>query len=128
MSHQAVAEAHERPHPTGFVYVMLAVFLAVITSIEVAVYYIHALRPALAPILIVLSATKFATVAAFYMHLRFDGKLFTYIFGGGLLLAACLVTAIMLLLQFSPTYTRPASPAAAEQTQTTTTGGQSGGG
>jgi cytochrome c oxidase subunit 4 len=90
--------AHERPHPSPFAYVAIAVFLAVITSIEVAVYYIHELRPLLAPILLTLSATKFATVAAFYMHLRFDSKLFTYFFVGGLLLAGTLAISFMLLM------------------------------
>src|SRR5438876_12265241 len=118
MSQQTIAEQHhEGAHPSAFAYVVIAVILAVITSIEVAVYYIHALRPVLAPILLALSAIKFATVAAFYMHLKFDGKLFSYIFGGGLTLAATLVIAITLLLQLNPSYTPPHPPAGAEQQQ-----------
>lgn len=99
MSHNAVPEAHsgERPHPSNFAYVMIAVVLAVITSIEVAIYYIQALRPVLAPILLTLSAIKFATVGGFYMHLRFDSRLFIYFFGGGLLLAGSIAIALIML-------------------------------
>jgi cytochrome c oxidase subunit 4 len=119
MSHQTtVVEArHESAHPSNFAYVMIAVILAVITSIEVAVYYIHALRPLLLPILLVLSATKFAIVAGYYMHLKFDGKLFSYMFGGGLILAGTIVCAIMILLQLQPGYTPPRPQAGAEQQQ-----------
>ena len=131
MSHETtVVEAHhESAHPSNLAYVIIAVILAVITSIEVAVYYIHALRPALVPILLALSATKFAIVAGYYMHLKFDGKLFSYMFGGGLILAGTLVCAIMILLQLQPNYTPPPkAPAGAEQQQTTQGGEQQGGG
>ena len=54
--------------------------LTVITAIEVAVFYVPALKPMLVPILLVLSAVKFALVAMFYMHLKFDHKLFSWLF------------------------------------------------
>ena len=37
---------------------------------EITVFYVHALRPVLVPVLIVLGAAKFALVAMFYMHLE----------------------------------------------------------
>jgi cytochrome c oxidase subunit 4 len=94
-------QAHpvEHPHPTAAVYLKVAAILAVITAIEVAVYYILVgeLGHLLPPALIALSALKFGLVAAFYMHLKFDHKLFTAFFVGGLLLAASVVLALITL-------------------------------
>ena len=79
---------HEHTHPTDFQYVMIALFLAVVTGAEVGLYYIEGLDfLVLAGILIVLMIVKFVTVAGFFMHLRFDTKLFRRIFLTGILLA-----------------------------------------
>ena len=58
----------------------IALFLAVVTAIEVAVPYISALDPVRVPLLIVLAAIKFGTVVAFFMHLRYDRKLYRTLF------------------------------------------------
>jgi cytochrome c oxidase subunit 4 len=94
---QAVDRPHptEQPHPSASVYLKVAGILGVLTAIEVWVYYLDFLRPLLAPILLFLSALKFGFVAAFYMHLKFDNKLFTAFFLGGLLLAASIALALM---------------------------------
>jgi hypothetical protein len=42
-----------------------------------------------APLLIVLMAIKFVIVAGFFMHLKFDTRLFTRLMFGGLAGAAC---------------------------------------
>jgi cytochrome c oxidase subunit IV len=96
---QALEQAHatEHPHPTALRYIQIAVVLALITAGEVAVYYIEALASLLPILLIGLSALKFGLVAAFYMHLKFDSRLFTGFFVGGLLLAGSVVLAIMTL-------------------------------
>ena len=88
----------EHPHPGAREYVIVAVVLAVITSIEVAIYYIEAVAPFLAPILIVLSALKFALVAMFFMHLKFDNRLFSSLFVGGLILAGGLLISLLVLM------------------------------
>ena len=84
-------------HPGPRQYVAIAVILAVITAIEVAVYYSEALRPVLPPILIVLSLTKFALVAMFFMHLKFDSRFFSVVFVTGILVA---VTVFVVFLSF----------------------------
>jgi cytochrome c oxidase subunit 4 len=104
------APASEHAHPSNFFYVAIAIVLAIITSVEVAVYYVESLRPLLVPILLILSALKFALVAAFFMHLKFDSKLFAYFFGGGLTLAAAVVISILVLTHFGHVYVRPAAP------------------
>jgi cytochrome c oxidase subunit 4 len=82
------SDDHAHTHPSDFQYVMIALFLAIVTGAEVVLYYIKGLDfLVLAGLLIVLMIVKFATVAAFFMHLRFDSKLFRRIFITGILLA-----------------------------------------
>ncbi len=77
--------AEEHAHPGAAEYIRIAVILTVITAIEVGVYYVDALRPIIGPVLIVLSAAKFSLVVMFYMHLKFDSRLFSgmFLFGMG---------------------------------------------
>lgn len=103
----------EHGHPNELSYVMIAVALAILTSIEVAVYYVEGLRAFLAPILIALSVVKFFLVAAFFMHLKFDSKLFVAFFGGGLLLAISLGVALLMLTHLGGGYVSPGPPAGA---------------
>ena len=89
------ARVRERAHPTPGKYLQIAIILTVITAVEVAVYYIHALRPVLLPILLILSAVKFSMVAMFYMHLRFDSRLFSGLFVFPLLIMAAILVALL---------------------------------
>ena len=83
----SVPSVRQMSHPTLKQYIVVAAFLAIITAIEVVVIYIDALDPGIAPLLIALSGVKFATVVMFYMHLKFDSRLFTWVFVAGLALA-----------------------------------------
>ena len=76
------AEEHE--HPTWGTYKYIAIILTVITVIEVWVYYIPAFvaTKAFIPTLLIMSAVKFAIVVLFYMHLKYDHKLFRALFTG----------------------------------------------
>jgi cytochrome c oxidase subunit 4 len=87
----------EEHHPGPREYVQIAAILTVITSIEVAVYYVDALRDFLAYILITLSAVKFFLVVAWYMHLRFDNRLYSYFFVFGLGVAATVIISFLIL-------------------------------
>lgn len=97
MSHDAKHAEHH--HPTGNQYLKIAVILTVITIIEVWAYYIPSLvaSPLFNPALIAMSAAKFVIVVAFYMHLKFDSKLFRLLFTGSMIVAACTLTALMFL-------------------------------
>lgn len=83
------------PYPGPLEYVRIAVILAVITAVEVAVYYIDAFERILPPTLMALAVTKFSLVAMWYMHLKFDSRFFSALFVGGLLSA---VTAFVVVL------------------------------
>ncbi len=74
-------------HPTDKQYVMVALILAAITLAEVLVYYIESLEGLLVPILVVMSIVKFSMVVLWFMHLRFDSRLFRRLFFTGVLLA-----------------------------------------
>ena len=43
--------------------------------------------PLFLPVLLILMAAKFITVVSYFMHLKFDSRIFTYVFYFGLLLA-----------------------------------------
>lgn len=87
----------EAAHPTPRTYVVIAAVLAAITGIEVWIFYIEAIKDAIIPMFIVLSVVKFILVAMFYMHLKFDERLFSGFFVGGLILATSVVLALMAL-------------------------------
>lgn len=87
----------ERAHPSTGTYLRVFGVLFVVTVIEVGVFYVPAFKPLLAPILLTLSAAKFALVVMFYMHLKQDSKFFTFLFGGPLLLAAAVMMGLLFL-------------------------------
>ena len=68
---EAALESHgeihhgESHHPGAATYIIVAAFLFVLTAMEVTVFYVHALRPVLVPLLLVLAAAKFVLVAMF---------------------------------------------------------------
>jgi cytochrome c oxidase subunit IV len=95
--HVDVIEEH---HPGPRQYVGVAVILALVTAIEVAIYYIDAVKDWLVPLLICFSLIKFVMVVAWFMHLRFDSHLFRRLFITGLILAL-VVFAIVLAAFFA---------------------------
>ena len=96
--HASMGEVHE--HPTWKQYKWVAIILTLITIVEVWVYYIppFVASPFFVPSLLIMSAVKFAIVVLFYMHLRYDHKLFKALFTGPLIIA--IVTMLILLLLF----------------------------
>lgn len=73
--------------PGQLEYVRIAVILAILTALEVIVYYPDWAKVPKLVLFVALAATKFAIVAAFFMHLKFDGRLLAIVFSTGLLLA-----------------------------------------
>ncbi|HEX2192990.1 MAG TPA: cytochrome C oxidase subunit IV family protein [Acidimicrobiales bacterium] len=79
--------APDHAHPTELAYIKVALILAVVTLIEVAVYYVPSIEGALVPILLTLSLIKFVLVVLWFMHLRFDSRIFRRLFVTGVILA-----------------------------------------
>jgi cytochrome c oxidase subunit 4 len=84
-------------HASTATYLKVAAILCAVTALEFAVIYVRALTPILVPLLIVLSAGKFALVVLFFMHLRYDPRTLSALFVGPLLLACGLAVALMTL-------------------------------
>ena len=99
------AEQTERgSHASVGFYWMIGAILAVITGMEVAIFYITALGGVVVPLLLLLSAGKFILVVLFFMHLHFDSKVFAGLFIAGLTLAAFVVSALVILYHYLPRF------------------------
>jgi cytochrome c oxidase subunit 4 len=97
VDHAAAGIEHE--HPTWSTYWKVAVVLTLITAVEVWIYYIPSFVASrlFVPVLLVLSAIKFATVVLFYMHLKYDHKLFRALFTGPFIIAGTTMIGLMFL-------------------------------
>jgi cytochrome c oxidase subunit 4 len=80
-------ETGEHAHPSALEYIQIGIILAIITSIEVGIYYLNLAHNLLVVLLICLSALKFSLVVLWFMHLKFDNRLFSQFFILGFLLA-----------------------------------------
>jgi cytochrome c oxidase subunit 4 len=99
----AVAE-----YPRDRLYVMTAVFLAIVTAVEIATYvwpdlpvwsWGHESNVGIIAALMVLMAIKFFTVAWVFMHLKFDKPLLNRLFAAGLILAISVYLAVMAMFR-----------------------------
>jgi len=88
----AADDAHAEKHPGALEYVKIGSILTIVTAIEVAIYYVGLSHTGLVLSLIVLSAFKFSLVVLWFMHLKFDDRLFSSMFLIGLLLAVAIFT------------------------------------
>ena len=101
--HELDGHGHAGEHSwTDKKYVMVAVYLAILTAVEVGLSYLH---PSFAPwlptvLLIAIMIVKFVTVVLFFMHLKFDDKWFGRLFWTGLILAVVVYCAALTTFQF----------------------------
>ena len=106
----------EHAHPTASLYFKVGLVLFVLTALEVGLYEItygghagpsaEAIKPFFVPLLLLLSAAKFALVAMFYMHLKQDSKLFSGVFVFPLIIAAFIIVALMALQAYHFAFAR----------------------
>ncbi len=87
-------ETHTK-HPN---YVGIFIILGVLTVVEVLVsqYLSESVR---IPILLLLAAAKALLVALYYMHLKFDSRIFAFFFAMAIFLLAIPFALILLLVQ-----------------------------
>jgi len=81
------SDPHAEAHPSDGVYVKVAIILAVVTAIEVGLYYTDLSGIQLVALLMGLAVIKFGMVVAYFMHLRFDARLLRRLFVTGVILA-----------------------------------------
>jgi cytochrome c oxidase subunit 4 len=101
LSHDAHGNAspHEHTHPDWGTYKWVALILGLITALEVWIYYLPSFTSTklFVPTLLFLSAVKFTIVVMFYMHLKYDAKLFRALFVAPLLLASFVMIGLLFL-------------------------------
>lgn len=89
-------------HGSVALYIWIGAILAVLTFVEVAVFYIEALENIEVPILIVLSTAKVILVIMYFMHLKMEHRVLTGLFMAGVVLAVFMVVALVILYQVLP--------------------------
>ncbi|MBS3940286.1 MAG: cytochrome C oxidase subunit IV family protein [Actinobacteria bacterium] len=93
------AGGHVDHHPGPREYVRIAIILAILTALEVSTYFVDFGALAI-PLLVVLMGIKFVMVAGFFMHLRFDTKLYGRLLYGGLFGAIGLYAITLIVMSF----------------------------
>lgn len=90
----------EHEHPGEALYVRVAIILALITALEVALSYLKIGGNQIVTNggLLVLAAIKFAMVAMYFMHLKFDSPILRRLFIAGLATAVVVYIAYLLTL------------------------------
>jgi cytochrome c oxidase subunit 4 len=76
-------------------YVGIAVALGVLTLIELWATNLTAFK---VPVLLILTVVKATLVALWYMHLKFDSRLYSALFAGAIVIFAVPLTIILIIL------------------------------
>ena len=90
---------HEDHGLSDLGYIKIALLLAVLTAIEVLTYCVD-FGVLEVPSLLILMVVKFQIVISYFMHLKFDNKIFSYLFITGLVLAVVVFAAMATSLVF----------------------------
>ena len=95
-------EEHAHDHPSDGDYVKIAIILGVITAAEVGTYFwkdIFGSEPttlALVATLFPMMIAKFLIVIGYFMHLRFDSRIYRRLFITGIILAIAVFMIVLL--------------------------------
>lgn len=97
-------EPEEHAHPNPSAYVGIAVILAIATAVEIALYYLEEdLSSTVVTVsLLVLMVIKFFLVALWFMHLRFEARIFRHMFYGGAVLAVVAYAVVLAVSHVFP--------------------------
>jgi len=90
-AHDEHGDGHH-DHPSDRDYVGIAIGLAILTLIEVGTFWpfgetFEAHPNLMILMLSVIMVIKFVIVVTYFMHLKFDSKVYSWMFGAGLVLA-----------------------------------------
>jgi cytochrome c oxidase subunit IV len=90
----------QHAHPVGAtrIYWTIGVILILATFVEVSAYFFAETLGGFAnPLVMIVSAAKFVLVVMFYMHLKYDSKVFTGVFLFPMALATLVIGGLYLL-------------------------------
>ena len=102
-SHAATADVHEvdpafvdahGQHKTDGYYIRVAAVLFMLTALEVSTYYID-FGPLQLPLLFTVMGIKFVMVVLLFMHLKFDARIFSFLFWTGFVLAVAVYLGVL---------------------------------
>jgi len=97
-----MSDDQEHFHPGTSEYIQIGIILAVLTAIEVSLYFFDIAQQLVVPLLLFLTAIKFILVGFWFMHLRFDSPLFRRLFFVGVTLAAVIFGIVGATFQYGP--------------------------
>ncbi len=92
-------ESGHAEHKSDLWYIGVALILAALTALETSTYWID-FGPLFMPALLIMMTIKFLMVVSLFMHLKFDNKIFSYLFYSGLLLAIGVYVAALATFRF----------------------------
>ena len=96
MTQPTETEVRESHHPTPRQYVQIAILLAVLTGVEVALFYAEPTVGSLVtPALLILAVLKFLLVVGYYMHLKYEKRMLTRLFAAGFVLALMVYAVVL---------------------------------
>jgi cytochrome c oxidase subunit IV len=84
-------------HPEPRDYVRIFFVLLLITLVEVSTYYVKPPRSVLIPVLLTFTIVKFTLVVLWFMHLKFDSRLYARLFLMGIAFALTLYLIVLLI-------------------------------
>ncbi len=97
-----MTDQEEHYHPGTSEYIQIGIILAVLTAIEVSLYFFDIAEQLAIPALLALTAMKFVLVGFWFMHLRFDSALFRRLFLMGVVLAFVVFGIVGAIFQYGP--------------------------
>jgi cytochrome c oxidase subunit 4 len=113
-AHELAHDVHDHPGPG--LYLKIGLLLFVLTALEVGVYELAFEHPGLhlgvalhgvfVPVILILSACKFALVAMYYMHLKQDSRILSGAFVFPLILAGLMIVGLMILVAYHHAFAR----------------------
>ena len=84
-------------HPEPRQYVFIGIVLAIVTALEVGIYYLDIPSGALVASLMVFAVIKFVLVGSWFMHLKFDNRIFKMLFITGIVTALLIFTVMLVI-------------------------------
>jgi cytochrome c oxidase subunit IV len=102
-AHDAHAtDAHDGEHiPSDLYFIKVAIVLAIVTGLETSTYWWpHSMHAVATPALLIMMTIKFFMIVLIFMHLKFDSKLFSFMFYTGLVLAVFVYLVFLFTFQF----------------------------
>ncbi len=98
-AHASAADPHGQAENKYYIFVQIAMLLAVITGVEIVMVYLPFAKWLIVGGLVLLSVVKFMFVIFYFMHLRWDKPFCTILFFIGLVLAVGTVWALIAIFK-----------------------------